>query len=583
MNFIEFESAQKLRGGFYTDADIADFLTRWAAVVRPQRALEPSCGDGAFLEALIRRAHARLKAVFACEINPEEVAKAKARIDDERLEVHCGDFLRWFLFHGGQVERFDCALGNPPFIRYQYLPEEQQVLAEKVFGRFGLPFKKHANAWVPFVIASLALLRPGGRLGMVVPSEILHIPHAQSLRRFLAEQCSRILILDPEEIWFSETLQGTVLLMVEKKYNLDEKSQGVAVFPIRSRQQLASDPEKIFQGASYTNGSTIKGKWMGVFLDRSERSLLERLRSEPKVKPFGEQASVDVGIVTGANKFFLVPDGVVKEFGLQQWAHPMFGRGEHVQGLVYSRSDHTANRKAGLPANFLWFQEEAIRNLPMNVRRYLDAGLAQKLHTRYKCRVRTPWYKVPSIYAAPVGMLKRAHHFPRLILNSADAYTTDTAYRIRPMTTTAESLVFSFVNSLTCLTAEMEGRHYGGGVLELVPSEIERLLLPVIDATAAQLAAADGRFRNNSDPVGFLRDQDAIVLGQIGLTRSEQVVLFDAWSKLRDRRHRIPSRDVWIATETSAADAYSPGTSNNSVSVSLFESVLQDDIQFRMQ
>jgi hypothetical protein len=31
------------------------------------------------------------------------------------------------------------------------------------------------------------------------------------------------------------------------------------------------------------------------------------------------------------------------------------------------------------------------------------------------------------------------------------------------------------VNSLTALTAELEGRHYGGGVLELVPSEIEKL------------------------------------------------------------------------------------------------------------
>jgi hypothetical protein len=37
MNFIQFETAQKLRGGFYTDADIAAFLTRWVAVVRPRR------------------------------------------------------------------------------------------------------------------------------------------------------------------------------------------------------------------------------------------------------------------------------------------------------------------------------------------------------------------------------------------------------------------------------------------------------------------------------------------------------------------------------------------------------------------
>lgn len=58
-----------------------------------------------------------------------------------------------------------------------------------------------------------------------------------------------------------------------------------------------------------------------------------------------------------------------------------------------------------------------------------------------------------------------------------------------------ESLVLAFVNSLTSLTAEMEGRHYGGGVLELVPSEIERLLIPVITASRAELVEADRRFR----------------------------------------------------------------------------------------
>ena len=127
------------------------------------------------------------------------------------------------------------------------------------------------------------------------------------------------------------------------------------------------------------------------------------------------------------------------------------------------------------------------------------------------------------------------------MLNSAGAYTTDTAYRIRPKGAKAEALVFSFVNSLTCLTAEMEGRHYGGGVLELVPSEIERLLLPRVDANVACLTAADEGFRKAKDDAAFLRGQDRVVLGKVGLGKHEQETLFNAWEKLRDRRHRVPS------------------------------------------
>lgn len=543
MNFIEFESKQKIRGGFYTEPPITSFLINWIKTSNPESLLEPSCGDGAFLDAIKKQGIASLKQITACELNEEEAEKAANRTE---LPVRLlnTDFLRWYLFQAQNEEDFDAVVGNPPFIRYQYLPDEQQQLAEKIFAQLGLPFTKHTNAWVPFVLASVSLLRPGGRIGMVIPSEIFHIPHAQSLRRYLAEQCSQILILDPEEIWFNDTLQGTVLLLAEKKRALSERGKGVAVIPVTNRKALSTDPEYYFQNAAYTNGATIEGKWMPVFLSPSERAILSQLRVHDDIKRFTEIGSVDVGIVTGANKFFLVPDSTVEEFALHHWAHPMFGRSNHVQGLVYSEKDHEANKSIGLPANFLWFQEEQIEELPGNVREYLDTGLSQKLHTRFKCRTRKLWYKVPSVYSAPIAMLKRAHHYPRLVLNSADAYTTDTAYRIRPLGINPEAFVLGFVNSLTCLTAEMEGRHYGGGVLELVPSEIERLLVPVIKATVTELTVADQKFRSAKDDSAFLCMQDSLVLGKIGLTRADQGILHNAWVKLRDRRHRISSVDI---------------------------------------
>lgn len=540
MNFIAFESEQKLRGGFYTDSTIAAFLVRWVKEISPKSILEPSCGDGVFFQAIEKLRFPGLRQVTGCELDPKEAEKAKAR-SKLPLNIIRTDFLRWFLSQKPSENLFDAVVGNPPFIRYQYLPSEQQLLAEKIFKQVDLPFTKHTNAWVPFVLSSIKLLRPGGRLAMVIPSEIFHIPHAQSLRCYLASQCSRILILDPEKIWFNDTLQGTVLLLAEKKRDLSDRGLGVAVVQGKNREILSANPETLFQEATFTNGVTIEGKWMPVFLSKEERALVSQLRSHKDVKRFSEIASVDVGIVTGANKFFLVPDSVVEEFSLYDWAHPMFGRSDHVQGLVYSLRDHEANKLTGLPANFLWFQDEEPKFLPKNVKRYLDIGLSQSLHTRFKCRTRKCWYKVPSVYSAPIAMLKRAHHYPRLVLNSANAYTTDTAYRIRPIGTKPESLVFSFVNSLTCLMAELEGRHYGGGVLELVPSEIERLLIPTVKATPSELSVADKNFRKIKDDSEFLLNQDSIVLGRLGLSKHDQELLNSAWLKLRDRRHRNQS------------------------------------------
>src|SRR5262249_42716222 len=150
--------------------------------------------------------------------------------------------------------------------------------------------------------------------------------HARSLRHFLLNQCSKILILDPDQIWFRETLQGVVLLLAEKGPQASAAVADMAVLPLKDRVALNCDAERHFARAGFFSGSLLNGKWMLSLLTREEQLLMERLGKQASIRPFQEVASVDVGIVTGANKFFLVPDAVVDEYGLEKWAHPMFGR-----------------------------------------------------------------------------------------------------------------------------------------------------------------------------------------------------------------------------------------------------------------
>ncbi|MCI0486315.1 MAG: N-6 DNA methylase [Blastocatellia bacterium] len=540
MNFIENESPTKLRGGYYTDPDIAHFLARWVFELEPQKILEPSCGDGVFISAVNSICNRDGCFLLGIEKDPDEAYKASQRaqaMERVKAEILSQDFLNWGLLNIGRPLNFDAVLGNPPFIRYQYLNDAQQILMQKLFELFHLPFTKHTNAWIPFVVLSIALMRPGGRLAMVVPSELLHVLHAQSLRTFLASECSRILIIDPEELWFGETLQGVVLLLAEKKESESSLSLGVAITPVRDRRVLKDAPGKYFKNAEYMNGEMIRGKWMPALLTGEERELLKEIAHRENVFPFREIASVDVGIVTGANKFFLVTDEVVEKYRLSRWAYPMFGRSEHAPGVIYNEETHEANKKAGLPTNFLWFGAKELSGFPESVQEYIRKGEREELHHRYKCRIRTPWYNVPSVYSSPVGMLKRSHDYPRLILNEANAYTTDTAYRISVKSIDPGRLVYSFVNSLTALTAELEGRHYGGGVLELVPSEIEKLLVPISEAPIL-LERLDRSIRAGLRPKELFSIQNRELLGEMGLTVQEQEILFEAWNRLRMRRQR---------------------------------------------
>ena len=540
MNFIENESVDKLRGGYYTPRDLAGFLARWIKVVDPESILEPSCGDGVFFRAIADQCLRRPK-LTGFELDAAEANKSRAVATAEKLDaaIHAQDFLEWALRQlTDNSVRFAAVLGNPPFVRYQYLPTDFQARAARVFRRLGLRFTKRTNAWVPFVLASVALLRPGGRLAMVLPAEIIHILHAQALRSYLGATCRRVVVIDPQELWFARTLQGAVLLLAEKLRTRSESPQGVGIHSVRGREFLDQDPELIFQASRCINGKTVEGKWTRALLDRDTLSVLDEATNHDDVYRFQDIADVDVGIVTGANKYFLVPDHVVQRYRLQKWAHPMFGRSEHCPGVIYDKQQHETNAKRGSPTNFIWFSN-GHAHLDPSALSYLRLGEQQALHTRYKCRIRSPWYAVPSVYATALGMLKRSHQAPRLILNRLGAYTTDTAYRIRSRKVAPAKLVSCFINPLTALSAELEGRHYGGGVLELVPSEIERLAVPLPANAVFDLAVLDAAVRNMTTDQ-LLDIHGGQVLGALGLSGARQRLLFDGWTQLRNRRQRIP-------------------------------------------
>ena len=538
MNFIVNETEQKLRGGYYTPLDLAAFLARWVREINPKTVLEPSCGDGVFFEAFNQVGGFEKVAITGIELDPEEAKKARAKTRHlENAAIKKADFLEWAIKElDKKNQTFDAVVGNPPFIRYQYLPHEFQVSAEKIFQKLGLPFTKHTNAWVPFVLASIAMLRPGGRLAMVIPSEIIHVLHAQSLRTFLGKECHRLVIVDPRELWFEGTLQGAVLLMAEKNRTPSDHAEGLGIYPVIGRDFVDLDPAKVFAAPVPINGKTVAGKWTRALLDVETRNLLDELENHPEVHKFNEIASVDVGIVTGANNYFLVPDGVVESHHLSKWAHPMFGRSEHCPGVIYNQRQHKENVLKGNPTNFIWFQDESVEKND-KAKAYIEYGEELDLHTRYKTGVRNLWYSVPSVYATKIGMLKRAHGTPRLILNELGAYTTDTVYRIQT-NISAKRLVGAFVNPLTALSAELEGRSYGGGVLELVPSEIEKLLIPLPENTTVNLRLLDQSMRSLSTEE-VLEKHGSEVLNGLSLSKQKQRMLLQGWQKLSNRRQRV--------------------------------------------
>ncbi len=542
MNFKANETEKKLKGSYYTPDWIAGFVARWIRHFGVQSVLEPSCGDGVFFDAVIRELSVKKLKLLGFDIDSFalDTCRRKSSVSNATLSLHHQDFLAWAIdnIQSKSPQKFDAVVGNPPFVRYQYLEKEQQTNAQKIFDLLGMKFTKHTNLWIPFVISSIEFLVPDGVIGMIIPSEILHVLYAQGLRKYLLSSCSKILLIDPEDLWFDNTLQGAMLLMARKKGKPGEESH-VGITRTRGVDFANGNPYELFEQAEYIPGHLLPEKWTYALLSKEEFAAYKRVCISDAMFVFRELANVDVGIVTGANKFFLVSDAVVQRYSLSAKAHPMFGRSEHCPGIIYDHNQHDENREKGYPSNFLYFDSEQDGDI---YEEYLAIGIAQNIPSRYKCRIRSPWYKVPSVFSTPVSMLKRSNGMPRLILNRMNAYTTDTAYRITPdVDVDVAALVVCFLNSVTALSAELEGRFYGGGVLELVPSEIERLAVPYIEDMGENIDKLNRDVRQMEGKT-LLEKQDELLFSNTSdIDMADIAILRKALFRLQLRRQRIAS------------------------------------------
>jgi hypothetical protein len=188
---------------------------------------------------------------------------------------------------------------------------------------------------------------------------------------------------------------------------------------------------------------------------------------------------------------------------------------------------------------------------------YIWAGEKTGVHKAYKCRVRSPWWRVPTVPVADVLLTYMDRDRPRLVTNHAGVHHLNSLYgvRLRPERRDVgmELLPLSAVNSLTLLGSELVGRAYGGGMLKLEPREADHLPVPSLWLLEQVL-----------DDLRPLRARVATALREGDLRKAvelvDQVILSDALAlspkrlkQLRDAREVMFGRRASRATRSNGA------------------------------
>lgn len=551
--------AAKLRGGYYTPHDITVWLCRWAVRRAGDAVLEPSCGDGVFVVAAGQRLAALgalpddvAAQLTAIEINAGEAAKARAALrlllgstaaSDSQAGatatggVHVTDFFAWHDANADQ--RFDAVVGNPPFIRYQSFPEPHRARAMQLMVEAGLTPNKLTNIWVPFVVGACSMLRPGGRLALVLPAELLQVTYAAQLRAFLTDRFARIDIVACNEMLFDRVEQEVVLLLADGAQAQRPESQPCRIALTEApsvSDVVATEPAVLLAAAAAKTGLHDGEKWLKYFLSSTEIGFMRALRESRVVTPLATHARVDVGVVTGNNAFFVLTAAQVDALGIGEYMVPLVSRAAQLRGACLSATDWQALADDDGRVHLLHLRPQRGMTLSPELLRYIQDGETRRVNSGYKCSMRKPWYDIPAVWIPDGFLFRQIYDFPKVVLNQAGATATDTIHRFRTNGAEPQQIIAHTYSWLTAASAEIEGRSYGGGVLELEPSEAERLLMPVTLDGAMPLAECDRLVREGRHDSVFEENARTVLRDGLGLSRGDCAMLREIWTRMRARR-----------------------------------------------
>lgn len=467
---------RKARGAFFTPEPITRFIVDWAIRGHDERVLEPSAGDAAFLVEAVRRlrelsddpGHRPL--VDGVEIHSHSATLARTRVVESGgvPRITESDF---FLVEPEPI--YDAATGNPPYVRYQDFSGESRTRSRAAALKAGVSLTGLASSWAAFTVHSALFLKKGGRLGLVLPAELLSVNYASPVRRFLFDRFRSIeLVLFDEQV-FPEAEADVVLLLAE---GYDEGPAGHAL--IRQARN-AEDLTSLGVGQKWTP-SDPAAKWTGSLVDPNAVEPLRTLRERGEFTSLETWGDTTLGIVTGNNSYFALSPQRVRTLGL--------GRDElirisppgssHLRGLVLSRDMLTRLGRKG-KATYLFYPGE---RHSAEADAYIEAGHMAGVDAAYKCRIRKVWYRVPLVRPADLLLTCMNADTPRLTTNQAGAHHLNSVHGVYLAKSHRELgrelLPLASLNSVTLLNAEMVGRAYGGGILKLEPREADVWAMP---------------------------------------------------------------------------------------------------------
>ena len=441
----------------------------------PIRFLDPAIGTGSFYSALVRSIPGeRITIAKGYELDAHYGVPTVEFWKPSKLEVLLEDFTR-AKSPSGQTDLFNFIICNPPYVRHHHIPyEEKNRLQQASLAASGVQIGGLAGLYCYFIGLSHPWMQRGAVAGWLVPSEFMDVNYGKAIKQYLLNKVTLIRIhrFDPKEVQFDNALVSSTIVWFRNEPSLPKQPVeftfgGSLLSPEISRMV---QKEALIKEAKWTQFPAV-----GIPTENHGCHLSDLF-------------TINRGIATGANKFFILTKDQINKYDLpRDLFRPI------LPSPRYLPTNEINQNPDGLPDIDLQLflldcclSETEVQSKFPKLWEYLQKG-KDALSERYLCRSRKIWYSQEERDPPPIlctylgrGDTKNGRPF-RFILNHSQAIAANVYLLLYPKPFLKRAIendrsilrrIWEILNNLNPDSILKEGRVYGGGLHKLEPKEL---------------------------------------------------------------------------------------------------------------
>ena len=295
-------------GQYFTPRGVADLMVDMIHSAKNAAVLEPSAGEGVFLDAL---ASAGFSNISAVEIDPALVAQSAHPLIN-------ASFVSW-----ASPVLSDVVIGNPPYIRWRDLSPSSRAEVES-HPLYKTLFNSLSDYLTVFIALGIEALAPGGELIFITPSFWMHTTHSAALREWMLQRGFISEIVDfGEARVFSKVASSIIVFRFVK-----------AIAPPKTRTTYFKycGPRSVPTKLSLSDSAMFTPTSIPLFSPTSHwtlaheselsgvEALEKRCSRSGQVARLGEFVDIANGMVSGLDKAFRLDDATLATLSARERA-----------------------------------------------------------------------------------------------------------------------------------------------------------------------------------------------------------------------------------------------------------------------